>query len=269
MPLAATACRADSRFQCRDRHAKSFIIHFAQLAGPETVRSIVMNEFTRNGIALAASMLTSATFGGEFNARGNEPSWSIRKSDTGITFSTPDGRAVTIAPLPPVQSIDGGERYRSVSGGKTFTMLIANKVCTDTMSGMPFPKSVTVEIGEEKLFGCGGDPADLLRSDWTIENIGGKPTMTEHKATLSFGTDAQLSGNGSCNRYFGSYTLSGEGLTISGLGSSMMMCEQPVMDQESLFLDTLRNTQRFEIAPDNRLSLYTKDGRSIVARRDR
>jgi heat shock protein HslJ len=136
------------------------------------------------------------------------------------------------------------------------------------MSGMPFPKSVTVEIGAETFSGCGGDPADLLRGDWTVENIDSKPTMKEHKASLSFGTDAELSGSGSCNRYFGSYALSGEGLAISGIGSSMMMCEQPIMDQEARFLDTLRNTQRFEITPDGRLSLLAKDGRSIIARRD-
>ena len=228
-----------------------------------------MNGFTRIALALAASMLTSAAFGGGFEGRGNEPGWSIRKSDVGITFSMIDGRVVTITPLPPVQSIDGGERYRSVSEGRPFTLSIADKTCTDTMSGMPFPKSVTVEIGAKKFFGCGGAPADLLRGDWTVENIDGKPTMKAHKPSLSFGTDAQLSGSGSCNRYFGSYTLSGEGLTISGIGSSMMMCEQPIMDQEARLLDTLRNTQRFEIAPDGRLSLRAKDGRSIIARRDR
>jgi len=40
-------------------------------------------------------------------------------------------------------------------------------------------------------------------------------------------------------------------------------------DQEARLLDTLRNTQRFEIAPDGRLSLRAKDGRSIIARRER
>ena len=47
----------------------------------------------------------------------------------------------------------------------------------------------------------------------------------------------------------------------------MMMCEQPIMDQEARLFDTLRNTRRFEIASDGRLSLFVQrmDGRSSPA----
>jgi hypothetical protein len=42
------------------------------------------------------------------------------------------------------------------------------------MSGMPFPKPVTVVLGEKTFTGCGGEPATLLRGAW-IAIIYGKP----------------------------------------------------------------------------------------------
>jgi heat shock protein HslJ/uncharacterized membrane protein len=224
-----------------------------------------MKGYYRILLASAACVLASAAVDGEFYARGHEPGWGIRKADTGITFSAMDGRIVTVAPPRP----DGGELYRSTTEAKPFVLLIADKVCTDTMSGTPYPKSVNVEIGAEKFAGCGGDPAGLLQREWTVGKIGGKPAAKEPKVSLHFGTAAQFSGSASCNRFFGPYTVGAEGLTISELGSSMMMCEQPFMDQESQFLGILRETRRFEIGQDGSLILHAKDGRSIVASRDR
>lgn len=129
-----------------------------------------MNGYYRILLASAASVLASAAVDGEFDAHGHEPGWGIRKADTGITFSAMDGRIVTVAPPRP----DGGELYRSTTEAKPFVLLIADKVCTDTMSGTPYPKSVNVEIGAEKFAGCGGDPAGLLQREWTVGKIGGQ-----------------------------------------------------------------------------------------------
>jgi len=136
-----------------------------------------MNGYYRILLASAASVLASAAVDGEFYARGHEPGWGIRKADTGITFSAMDGRIVTVAPPRP----DGGELYRSTTEAKPFALLIADKVCTDTMSGTPYPKSVNVEIGAEKFAGRGGDPAGLLQREWTVGKIGGKPAAKEPK----------------------------------------------------------------------------------------
>jgi len=228
-----------------------------------------VNGYGRIPIALTVSVMASAAVGGEFNARGNEPGWSIRKTDTGITFSTIDGRIVTIAPLPQVHRTDGGELYRSTTEGKPFVVSIVARVCTDTMTGMPYPKSVTVEIGAEKFAGCGGDPVGLLKGKWTVKKIDGRPAAKGPKISLNFGAEAQLTGNASCNRYFGSYALSAESLTISQLGTSMMMCDRPIMDQETQFLGILREIQRFAIGQDRSLILHAKDGRSIAASRNR
>ena len=46
-----------------------------------------------------------------------------------------------------------------------------------------------------------------------------------------------------------------------------MACEPAVMQQESLFLDVLRNVRAFDFRDDGALVLRAGDGRTIVARR--
>ena len=126
---------------------------------------------------------------------------------------------------------------------------------------------MALTLGESTYSGCGGDPAILLHGEWLIEEIGGKAIIAKSRPTINFGDDGQISGNGSCNRYFGPYALSGEGLKISDLASSMMACEQPLMDQEALPLKSLRETSRFEIKAGNVLALLRNDGVSVLGRR--
>ena len=226
--------------------------------------------FGRVAMGMAALLLASAATAAEaptFRAQGNEPSWSLTKTADGITFKTLDGKSVTLSPLPAAQKDVGIETYRSAGGAEPFAVTIADKICIDSMSGMPFPSLVTVQAGNTKYAGCGGEPASLLRGDWAVEQIAGKPIVSESHPSLTFGVDGQMSGDASCNRFFGGYALTGEGLTITPGGSSMMMCEQPKMDQEQLLLALLGKIGSFAIEADGSLLLRAGDGRSITARR--
>jgi len=226
--------------------------------------------YKRIGITFALSVIASAAAAAEssdFRAHGNEPSWSIHKTDAGITFRLMDGRTVTISPLPVVQKSGGVEIYQSTTQDQPFTLTITNEICVDSMSGMPYPASVAVEVAAKLFTGCGGEPEALLRGEWAVKQINGRPVADASEVTLNFGSNRQLSGNASCNRYFGPYVLTGEGLTISKLGSSMMMCSQPLMDQEARFLRILGEVSHFEIRPDRSLILHAKDGQSVGASR--
>jgi len=214
-------------------------------------------------LSLAPGTAAAAT---SFSARGNEPNWHVEVADAGISFKAMDVQAFTISPRPEAQVTSDSETYLASVDGQPFTLTIKDKLCIDTMSGMPFPKTVAVELGERKYTGCGGDPASLLRGNWSIEQIAGRAVLAESHPTIDFG-DGQISGNGSCNRYFGSYALTGESMKISGLGSSMMACDQPLMEQEALLLGILGETSRFEINPDGRLVVHSASGKSVVARR--
>ena len=219
-------------------------------------------------VALFAASAPVALAAAEtFRARGNEPFWSVEKTAEAIVFRPMEGEPVTVAPTPEPR-IDGkAEIYEATAGGRPFALTIADTVCADTMSGMPLPNTVTVTIGGDTFAGCGGEPVTLLLGEWMIAEIDGKAPVTGSTPTLAFDADGKLNGNGSCNRFFGGYTLSGEGLTIAEVGSSMMACEEPVMAQEMLFLDVLKSVSRFEIGADGALILHDDGGsRTIVAR---
>jgi heat shock protein HslJ len=202
-----------------------------------------------------------------FRARGNEPFWSVEKTADGIVFRPMEGEPVTVAPLPAPRKDGNAEVYEGNAGGKPVVLTIADAVCVDTMSGMPFPNAVTVAIGADTFTGCGGEPGTLLLGDWMIAEINGKPPVAGSTPTLAFDAEGKLSGGGSCNRFFGTYALTGEGLTVSGIGASMMACETPLMDQEMLILDILEGVGRFEIGPDGALILHENgEGRTIIAR---
>jgi len=222
-------------------------------------------------IGAAVLMLSFATASeaasSSFSGRGNEPNWRVEIMDATITFQAMDANAITISPKPEAQASPRTETFLATVEGKAFSLTITDKVCVDTMSGMQYPKTVAVELGEKGYSGCGGDPATLLNGEWLIEQIGGKAIVAKTQPTMHFGDDGKISGNGSCNRYFGPYALTGEGLKISDLASSMMACEQPLMDQEAVLLRGLRETTRFDINANGNLVLHGGDGQSIVARR--
>jgi heat shock protein HslJ len=72
--------------------------------------------------------------------------------------------------------------------------------------------------------------------------------MTGTQPTATFGADGQLSGSGGCNNFSGPYQSSANTLSIGPLASTMMACEQPVMDQETAYLAALERstTYRFD-----------------------
>jgi heat shock protein HslJ len=169
--------------------------------------------------------------------------------------------------LPDPTTEDGAKVFRANVEGETFVLSVASRVCTDTMSGMPFPKSVAVELGADSYAGCGGEPASLLHGTWKVTAINGEAPMPGTEPSISFDEDGKVSGAASCNRFFGTFTLTGEGLSFGQLGASMMMCDEPVMAQERAVLDTLESAIGFAVADDGSLTLNGSDGRTIVASR--
>jgi heat shock protein HslJ len=79
-----------------------------------------------------------------------------------------------------------------------------------------------------------GDIILLPGTSWTLIQIGGE--KAEGVVTLKFEVD-QLGGNGSCNNYFGSYTLDGSKITMGPLGSTMMACEN--MELETAYFKAM------------------------------
>ena len=105
---------------------------------------------------------------------------------------------------------------------------------------------------------------ELAGSAWTLisfeTDTGVIPAVTEAPATLTFsaaGEEAgRLSGSSGCNRYFASYSLTGDRLRISQMGSTRMMCDPVRMEQEDRFFQALSTAERCELSQGELLIGY-------------
>ena len=82
---------------------------------------------------------------------------------------------------------------------------------------------------------------------------------SEVDATFADGT---VSGTGGCNQYSGSYELDGEALSIGPLVSTMMACDQAIMDQEVAFMSALGAAASYEVSGD---TLTVKDEAGTIS----
>jgi len=75
----------------------------------------------------------------------------------------------------------------------------------------------------------------------------------------------QVSGNGGCNQYGGSYAVDGNRLTISELYSTEMACLEPegLMEQEAYLVEFLGSAVTYSIDAD-RLLILRPDGEALT-----
>jgi heat shock protein HslJ len=111
---------------------------------------------------------------------------------------------------------------------------------------------------------------DLAGSSWeVIAYNNGKQAVTSvmggSTITAEFGKDGTLSGNAGCNDYNGSYTTTGDQISIGPVASTRMFCNDPegVMDQEAQYLAALETAATYQIE-GTVLELRTKDGALAV-----
>lgn len=204
-----------------------------------------------------------------FTARGNEPGWLLTVDSEHATLKWNYGANEAVVPRTEPSESNDGRRYVSVTEAHDLRVDMADRVCRDSMSGMPYPNQVTVTIDGETLSGCGGSPASLLQGgEWVVEDIAGKGIIDRSRATLNFGDDGNLTGRASCNTYGSTWTLSGEGLTVTQGRATLMACTPALDNQEREFLRVLADANRFDITDDGALLLHSANGETITARRE-
>lgn len=202
-----------------------------------------------------------------FRARGNEPGWTLEIAGGRIVLVTDYGQRRIEEPTPAAVTAAGATRYPA-TGSAGLAVAIENRVCRDDMTGMPYPKSVQVEVEGRTLRGCGGEPAALLRGrEWVVERIAGTPAVADPRPALSFGEDGRIAGQAPCNRFTADYTLTGEGLSIGPPAATRRLCPGPAMEAEAAFLEALAAVRRFDLGPDGALRLLGAGEEELIAAR--
>ena len=109
--------------------------------------------------------------------------------------------------------------------------------------------------------------ADLGGVEWHLVSYlgpdGMTETLTEAPITITF-SDGRVVGSAGCNRYFATYQVEGEALTIDeAIGRTRMACPDPIMAQEETYVKLLPQTATFEMDGDA-LTLFNQEGDALL-----
>jgi len=89
-------------------------------------------------------------------------------------------------------------------------------------------------------------------------NAGERPD----RLTLILGEEGRISGKGDCNGFFAAYSLTGDRISISNIGSTRMLCPDQPLENE--YFQTLEKAVQIKIDGDF-LLLMDKEGKIIVS----
>lgn len=112
------------------------------------------------------------------------------------------------------------------------------------------------------LAGCGTRSATvdtgLTSTAWVLEDLAGAGVVERGRATLEFDEAGRAFGKGSCNRYSGPVTLTGERISFGPLISTKMACvEDALTAQEGRFLEALGVAERY-VVDGSELRIYIR-----------
>jgi heat shock protein HslJ len=147
------------------------------------------------------------------------------------------GASIQVGPLASTEMACEG------AAGDVEQVYLANLIATTSFTATTDTLTMFDASGTEILVYAAG-PANPLEGDWNVTGYNnGKEAVVSPivgtELTATFTAD-HVSGSAGCNQYNGSYTLDGDTVTIGPLASTMMACEQDVMDQEAAFLTALQ-----------------------------
>lgn len=113
-----------------------------------------------------------------------------------------------------------------------------------------------------------GNLAGIEGKRWIAEAIAGEDVIAGSRVTLQIKGD-RVSGKAGCNSYGGSANIDGAGIKFGALFSTKMACTAPgVMVQEQRFLNVLQRSVYGRIDGNDKLTLTTADGKSLIFKAD-
>ena len=157
--------------------------------------------------------------------------------------------------------------YNQIEGfeheeGFEYQLRVSTEPVENPPAGASSIKWTLIEVVDKQL--------SLEGNLWGLKSVAGSDgqmadVIPDSEVTAEF-VAGQVSGSAGCNRYFGSYELSGNSLTMAGpFGITEMFCASPsgVMEQESQYITTLQEAASYEIDGDQ-LQITNADGQTIL-----
>ena len=116
------------------------------------------------------------------------------------------------------------------------------------------------------LSACSAQESRSIVGSWELIEFGpagsAMPAVEDSEAGLTFNEDGSVSGSTGCNGAGSEYTVDGDQIEFAPFVSTLMACEDPIMEQETTFHQVLNGTATYEIDGDT-LTL-SRDGMVLV-----
>lgn len=202
-----------------------------------------------------------------FRAMGTEPFWSVQIEQNLMTLTRPyEQQGMANIVLTETLANRHGRAYEAQYDGQSLEFRIAHQLCEDDMAGAQYPAQVRLTLDGDTFTGCGGDRERLFRgAEWVVEDLAGTGIIDRSRITVEFLQDGRVAGRASCNRYTGSYQLTGEALSFDEPATTRMACAPALMNQERRFLDLMADVIDGRIGRHGELRLRTAAGDTITA----
>lgn len=152
------------------------------------------------------------------------------------------------------------------------TVTLLNNAADETFAPSPLTldalvQSIRLPAPQDTV--AGGEDASLggLVGTWNLVSYGDPaaptPVLENAPITLVFAPDG-ISGQGSCNSYFGQFTFDDGIISISGVGSTLMACEQPILDQETAYFAALSAAHNYTLDGDTLTISYGANDSEVL-----
>lgn len=151
---------------------------------------------------------------------------------------------------------------REVAIVKTLCCLLGLAVCGGALACAPDRKptraTAPAAVTAAATAAVKTETFNLVGSEWQLQDLVGSGVVEGVHATLAFPEAGKVTGNGSCNSFFGPAQIAGNEIKLGPLGSTRMACPEAAMNQETKYLNALQAAERYEWK-DPYLLLYCKD----------
>jgi len=110
---------------------------------------------------------------------------------------------------------------------------------------------LTLLIISLAISACAAQEPASLTGAWILKSFGPasapSPAVADSQAGITFNEDGSVNGNSGCNGFGGTYTVDGDQITFSEIVSTLILCDEPLMEQEETVHQVLTGTATYEI----------------------
>lgn len=180
-------------------------------------------------------------------AQGNEPGWQVRLNGNNLMFTHMNASPERDLAYTTTTVSNLRTDYLAQGSQGPLKLTVTQSMCSDTMTGMPYPYSAQIKYNGEDLKGCAGSPQQVLRgSEWYVQEVAGHKVKTE-LARFTFLPEGRVVGYSGCNNFFGQYELTGEGIKFGAMGMTRRACPQEEMGLEQAVMSVFHHAYSVQV----------------------